>query len=216
MEQEKRIEMIKVPITVFSVFLLVLLHSAYTFGGNADAPVVFSLSDVSRQSVNFRERQANCGPLALARCLAISGQNVPFAEIYAGFTTKTAAGVSLSDLLERTQYYFPNAVAVTVKDRNWRTLPRPAIIILREQGHVLVFEGFDADNQKILLWDPDILGYADHTLEAINDKWRGEVILLSGLPRVWTTGNLIMLVISALCMICAVYWMFQSFQRRST
>jgi hypothetical protein len=199
--------MTKIPATVFSIFLLLaVLRFTYASGEETNESVTYSLSDVSRQSANIQERQANCGPLALARCLAIAGRTVPFEEIHGGFTAKTEAGVRLIDLLERTKFYFPHAAAVTVTNKNWKTLPRPAIVILKEQGHCLVFEGLDTDGQKIHLWDPEILGHAEYTLESINEIWGGEVILLSGTPRILTPVNCIMLVISALCIIGAVYW----------
>ncbi|MDR1922748.1 MAG: hypothetical protein LBQ66_00120 [Planctomycetaceae bacterium] len=175
----------------------------------------YSTDDIIEQSNILIEHRAVCGPLALTHCIAITGTPVPFRTINDLFITKTERGVKLSELIKHTRSYYPDAKAIIAKDKKLKNLPRPAIIILKEKEHCIVYEDFDAATSRFRIWDPATLGVVEYTADELNKLWGGEIIILQSHGKITFWIMSAMLIVGLSLIVYVVFCEYQTIRKQS-
>ncbi|MDR2644257.1 MAG: hypothetical protein LBC74_15865 [Planctomycetaceae bacterium] len=165
----------------------------------------YSKDDIVTQSNNTIQRQSYCGPIALSRCLTITGNKIPVQTVINQFKTKTERGVKFSELLECTRCYYPNANAVVIPVNDLAILFSPAIIIIKKQEHCLVYEYFDAATSTFQFWDPAVFAVVEYSLQELSEIWDGEIILLNYTASTSSNIKFVMLLCSFFCMVFTVF-----------
>jgi ABC-type bacteriocin/lantibiotic exporter with double-glycine peptidase domain len=170
---------------------------------------VYSAKDI-KLSDTIIQGQPCCAPIALSRCLVITGNKVQVQAIVEQFKTMTTRGVNFSELLDCTRKYYPNACAVIIRVKDLATLSPPAIIILKEQEHCLVYEYFDAETSTFSLWNPTNFTSTEYSEQDLTKIWSGEIILLDKPEYAGSIFNVVIFTGSFLFMVFTIFLALKS------
>ncbi len=129
-------------------------------------------------ALHHEQTKSDCGPLALAYCLAKTGRPVSLDRILEQFPGRTEDGVKVGDLLDQTQSHFPEACVAHIDAASIEDMPKPAIVIFRSENHCVVAERFDGATNRLSVWDPAILDSREIPIEELSVNWQGDLILL--------------------------------------
>lgn len=173
-----------------------------------DPRSVYSLEDVFEQSRQIRELQACCGPLSLARCLNILGQDVNFPVLLKDFKTKSDAGVELQELLRVARLRHPDVRAVKMTHWDPNNLSLPAIVMVDGGRHCVVLEQFRSSDQQATIWDPVRLESLKMSASQLASIGTREVILFSHQNSSGLSNGLLIAI--ALINIAIAAWIWKS------
>lgn len=171
-----------VRIVVITMAFLVLSHAETThLEKSYDFDQIFEMSS-ERQAL-----RASCGPVALARCLHILQKDAPLNEILSKFSTKSSNGVLLGELVDVSKKYVPKSVGCQIPQESLSQINSPAIRLVDDGRHCLVFEDFDKHQDWVTVWNPANFASNRISYAQLKERWNGEAILFAndGSLYVW-------------------------------
>jgi ABC-type bacteriocin/lantibiotic exporter with double-glycine peptidase domain len=195
-------------------FLAILLSTFFLVSPNfGQQPKFFSVDDILEQSERQRHWKKCCGPLALARCLALLDSKVPFDVLLSEFQDKSAGGVEIRDLLSIANRHQPSAKGLKVRISDLGALAVPSILLVQNVSHCVVLERV-ADDRKVRVWDPATLRSTWLTERQLSELWSGEAIVFAPVkPRfTWSDALVAGLVYVNLF---ATFKLLQTYRRRT-
>jgi ABC-type bacteriocin/lantibiotic exporter with double-glycine peptidase domain len=155
-----------------------------------------STEELDRYVERAKKQQNACGPTAVWRCLRIMGHKVPLSELWAN-SAIDEDGTSLEELDRLSNSYGVSAQALASSSPNVDDLHVPAILIIND-SHCIVFEGFEAEGQKIRYFEPAQGKIKTISREALMRQWSGKAIVFwrPALSRQGFTGMTILVALA--------------------
>lgn len=164
----------------------------------------YSLGQVLEMSAERQRLRANCGPVALARCLCILGQDETLSEVMSRFESKSAKGVLLGELVAISEEYAPESVGCQVAKDALEQLAVPAILFVDEGRHCVVLESVARRHNTVTIWDPTRFEKEELSSDDLKDRWNGETIQFKEKPLCpWMNWATIVLCCGALFLFLA-------------
>jgi ABC-type bacteriocin/lantibiotic exporter with double-glycine peptidase domain len=194
--------------TALPMLVLIWFVTGSAMSPAGETRSVYSLEEVFEQSRQIRKLQACCGPLSLARCLNILGQEVSVQVLLTEFKTKSDDGVQLQELLRVARLRHPDVRAVKVTHWDPNNLSLPAIVLVDGGQHCVVLEQFHSAEQQAVIWDPVRLESFKMSASKLASIGTREVILFSHQNSSGLSNGL--LVAIALINIAIAAWIWKS------
>jgi len=143
----------------------------------AFAEKTYDMAEIFEFSKERQDLRASCGPVALARCLSIIGNEQSLYEVLRQFSTKSREGVVLGELIEVSSKYVPESIGCKIAHESIRKINCPAILFVDEGRHCLVLEVFNRHRNTATVWDPATFSSETLSYDQLKERWNGEVIL---------------------------------------
>jgi hypothetical protein len=166
-----------------------------------------SSEQIDGEVVKVRRNQRICGPSSVGFCVRRLGYDVPVERILEQ-APATDNGVSVRELVDLARRFGMRAKAVTVTNRDLRSLPVPSILVLRG-NHCVVFDGFDESPAPIRVFEP-AHGLMENRLVAQIDRdWNGDAIVFFDAPApswIWIAlGAIVVTACSCAAILLRIY-----------
>lgn len=158
-----------------------------------------SLAHVRDESKEVREITSLCGPISLARVLAIHGKTIEFRVLLGEFDRRTKDGVPISQIVEVAKKNGLSSRIVRVQGRAIERVPSNSILLVDQRRHCLVLEQFDSKTRIANLWDPSGLIEVQMPENLLLAKWDGDAIVLTNKRLVIFEWTLIAVMLFLLC-----------------
>jgi hypothetical protein len=136
-----------------------------------------STDELDRYVERAKKQQNACGPTAVWRCLRLTGHKVPLSELWAT-TAIEEDGTNLEDLVRLSGSYGVPAQALESSNPNVDDLHVPTILIINN-SHCIVFEGFEADGQRIRYFEPSQGKIKTISRQELERQWSGKAIVFA-------------------------------------
>lgn len=172
------------------------------------ALLLLAASGVPSDELDAHLRQAemdrkSCGPRAAWHCLRRFGRDVSFDDVSrdVGHTEK---GTRLDDLVAGLRKNGLPARAVVCEPAQLAELPVPSILVI-DDSHCIVYEGFEADGKTVRYYEPAHRQYKTASAGAFLRDWSGKAIVFEEpqLSPVWFAA-LAAVAAAGTCLSCAL------------